>query len=101
MGTAQELSSDTRQDCQKKAPNQCHGGIRILTAHDQLIIGNLSIKHEAVTDRKHAKVHWEIQGIQRDKSTENPATRLHRFLYHYQPLSLRQSALFFTCFKKL
>lgn len=42
--------------------------ILILTAHNQLIIGYLSIEHEAVTDRKHAKIPWEPEEFSETKA---------------------------------
>lgn len=104
-GTAQGLSSGVRQEKKKekrKYPRkQRHGGILILTAHNQLIRGYLSIEHEAATEKKHAKVPWKseeysetkAQGAQRPDYTD-------AIIMMKSHLASSWSALF-TCFKKL
>lgn len=72
---------------------QSHGNISTLTALRQLITGRLSVEQEAEEENMQ-KFPGEIQ---QDKSTDNPATRVHS----HQHSEAQSADFLFTLFKKL
>lgn len=64
-------------------------------------MGNLSIEHEAVTDKKHAKVPWKSEGFGETKAQRTQPPDYTDIIIIIRADQPRVSQHFFTLFKKL